>query len=156
MMCAPLELVVPVTVITRVCALEASPDAVNTGSEARPGLPTAAAPAVSTVVAGPPSIDTVAIPQILHFRPIQVTAVPVKRNVAVAPVMSELPAVRPLNEATSAPRITQAAVGAGLTAGSPSSKRTGVAGGGPFETVTVTVADVVRLPAPSRATALSV
>jgi hypothetical protein len=40
-------------------------------------------PAVSTVLATPPSIDTLAIPQMLHLSPIQLTAVPVKVNVAV-------------------------------------------------------------------------
>ncbi len=59
---------------------------------------------MSTEVAAPPSMDTVAIPQTLHLRPIQLTPVPEKLNVAVAPAISELPAVPLLKAAISAPR----------------------------------------------------
>src|SRR2546422_965629 len=99
-------------------------------------------------------MDTVAIPQMLHLRPIQLTAVPVKLNVTVAPDTSELPAVPPLKAATSGPRRTQASAGLALIAGLSSSKRVTVAV--PLETVTVTPAEVVRLPAASRATAVMV
>src|SRR5437899_1074844 len=152
-MWAPLVVVVPVTVITKVGAPAARPETVNTGSEASPGLPTAPGPAVSTEVAAPPSMDTVAIPQMLHLRPIQLTAVPVKVKVAVAPAMSELPAAPPLKVATSAPRRTHAPAGLALTAGLSSSMRVTAP---PLETLTVTPAEVVRLPAASRATALKV
>src|SRR5258708_32639230 len=84
-----------------------SPEAVNTASDVSPGVPGAAGPAVSTEVAAPPSMDTVAIPQTLHLRPIQLTAVPVKLRVTVAPDTSELPAVPPLKAATSDPPRTQ-------------------------------------------------
>src|SRR5687768_7605125 len=95
-MWAPLEVVVPVTVITMVWLPGASGGDVNTAADVSPGLPGAAEPAVSTEVASPPSMDTVAIPQMLHWRPIQLTAVPVKVYVTVAPATSELPAVPPL------------------------------------------------------------
>src|SRR5439155_952675 len=98
-------------------------------------------------------MDTVAIPQMLHFRPIQLTAVPLKVKLAVAPAMSELPAAPPLKAATSAPRRTHAPAGLALTAGLSSSIRVTAP---PLETVTVTPAEVVRLPAASRAIAVSV
>src|SRR5437762_3191090 len=98
-------------------------------------------------------MDTVAIPQIVHLRPIQVTPVPVKVNVAVAPAMSELPAEPPLKAATSAPRRTHAPAGLALTAGLSSSIRVTAP---PLKTVTVTPAEVVRLPAASRAIVVSV
>src|SRR5947209_230263 len=98
-------------------------------------------------------MDTVAIPQMLHFRPIQLTAVPLKVKLAVAPAMSELPAAPPLKVATSAPRRTHAPAGLALTAGLSSSMRVTAP---PLETLTVTPAEVVRLPAASRATALKV
>src|SRR5258708_11341718 len=131
-----------------------SPEAVNTASDVSPGLQGAAGPGVSTEVAAPPSMETVAIPQTLHLRPIQVTAVPVNVNVAVAPVTSELPAVPPLKAATSGPRRTQAPEGLAITAGLSSSKRLTVAL--PLDTLTATLAEVAVLPAASRATALSV
>src|SRR5437879_11472220 len=84
-------------------------------------------------------MDTVAIPQTLHLRPIQLTAVPVKLKVTVAPDTSELPAVPPLKAATSGPRSTQAPAGLVLTAALSSSKRVPV--DPPFATVTVTIAD---------------
>src|SRR5258706_7753331 len=68
-------------------------------------------------------MDTVAIPQTLHLRPIQLTPVPVKLNVAVAPAISELPAAPLLKAAISAPRNTQAPAGPALTAGLSSSTR---------------------------------
>src|SRR5205807_203639 len=75
-------------------------------------------------------MDTVAIPQMLHLRPNQLTAVPVKLKVAVAPDTSELAAVPPLKAATSGPRRTQAPAGLPTTAGSVSSKRWVPLGGG--------------------------
>src|SRR3989442_15415052 len=75
-------------------------------------------------------MDTVAIPQTLHLRPIQLTAVPVKLKVTVAPDTSELPAVPPLNAATSGPRRTQAPAGLATTAALSSSKRWVPSGGG--------------------------
>ena len=59
------------------------------------------------------------MPQTLHRRPIQLTVVPVKVNVTVASVTSELPAVPPLKEATSGPRRTQASVALARMAGLP-------------------------------------
>src|SRR5688500_10754018 len=91
------------------------PEAVNTGSDASPGLPGAARPAVSIKLAAPPSMETVAMPQTLHRRPIQLTAVPVKVSVAVAPGTFELLAAPPLKTATSGPRGTHASAGAGPT-----------------------------------------
>src|SRR3989442_713523 len=99
-------------------------------------------------------MDTVAIPQTLHLRPIQLTAVPVKLNVTVAPDTSELPAVPPLKAATSGPRRTQASVGLALMAG-VSSFNPGTAAG-PLGTGTAEPAEVVRLRAASRATAVRV
>src|SRR5258708_18137261 len=131
-----------------------SPEAVNTASDVSPGLQGAAGPGVSTEVAAPPSMETVAIPQTLHLRPIQVTAVPVNVNMAVAPVTSELPAVPPLKAATSGPRRTQAPEGLAITAALSSSKRLTVAL--PLATVTATLAEGAGLPAASRATAFSV
>src|SRR5688572_22312774 len=102
-------------------------------------------------------MDTLAIPQTLHLRPIQLTAVPVKVSVAVAPVTLELPACPPLNAAISAPRSTQAPAGPALIAELVSSKRIVPPGGVvSLATVTVTGAEVVRLPAASRATAVMV
>src|SRR5882762_2604633 len=75
----------PVTVITSVCVTPgARPEAENTTSEVR--LPVAPGPEVSTTLGTPPSMDTAAIPQVLHLTPIQFTAVPVKAKVAVAAV----------------------------------------------------------------------
>jgi hypothetical protein len=105
-----------VTVITSLCVPDERPEAVNTTPELSPGLPGAAALAVSTDVAAPPSIETVAIPQTLHLRPIHVIDRPANVNVAVAPVTSELPADPPLNAATSAPRGTHAPSGLPNTA----------------------------------------
>src|SRR6267154_2520795 len=51
---------------------------------------------VSTDVGEPPSMDTLAIPQLSHLTPIQLTAVPVKLNVAVDPVTLEATMVPPL------------------------------------------------------------
>src|SRR5258708_27555465 len=93
-------------------------------------------------------MDTVAIPQALHWRRIQFTAVPVKLRVTVAPDTSELPAVPPLKAATSGPRRTQEP--GGLTAALFSSKRGTVAV--PLGTGTVTPAEGARLPAATRAT----
>src|SRR5687768_6719090 len=102
-------------------------------------------------------MDTLAIPQTLHLRPIQLTAVPVKVSVAVAPVTLELPACPPLKAAISERRITHAPAGPALIAGLVSSKRVVPPGGVvSLATVTVTGADVVRLPAASRATAVMV
>ncbi len=98
-------------------------------------------------------MDTVAIPQTLHLRPIQLTPVPVKLNVAVAPAISELPAAPLLKAAISAPRITQAPAGLALTAGLFSSIRVAEP---PLATGIVTGAELARLPAASRATAVSV
>src|SRR5437870_1626171 len=80
-------------------------------------------------------MDTVAIPQTLHLRPIQLTAVPVKLKVTVAPDTSELPAVPPLKAATSGPRRTQASAGPATTAALSSSKRWVPPGGGDASTV---------------------
>src|SRR3989442_797619 len=99
-------------------------------------------------------MDTVAIPQTLHLRPIQLTAVPVKLNVTVAPDTSELPAVPPLKAATSEPRRTQAPAGLATMAALSSSKR--VAVDPPFATVTVITADSPMLPAVSCARACNV
>src|SRR5712691_5296332 len=126
-MWAPPDVVVPVTVITKLWVPAARPEAVNTAFEASPGLPGVAAPAVLTDVAAPPSMDTVAIPQTLHSRPIQLTAVPVKLSAAVAPGTFELPAAPPLKAATSGPRRTHASAGRPLTAALSSCNRvTGV------------------------------
>ena len=97
------------------------------------------------------------MPQALHRRPIQLTAVPVKVKVTVAPVTSELPALPPLKAATSAPRRTQAPVGLALMAGLSSSKRVSVppVGGAPAWKVTalsVLVDAVFVFPAASCAT----
>jgi hypothetical protein len=89
-MCVSPELVVPVTAISNVCGPGASPETLKTGSDLRPKLPGAAGPAVSTWVGPPPSIDTFAIPHILHLSPIQLTPVPVKANVAVPALRSYL------------------------------------------------------------------
>jgi hypothetical protein len=51
----------------------------------------------------PPSMDTVAMPQTLHLTPIQLTAVPVKVNVAMAAVCLEATMVPPLKVPVSAP-----------------------------------------------------
>src|SRR5437899_2284536 len=109
--CAPPDVVVPVTVITSVWGPTVRVGEVNTGSDVSPGLPGAAAPAVSTEVAVPPSMETVAIPQMLHFSPIQLTFVPVKENVAVAPATFEVSALPPLNVAILEPLTTQALAG---------------------------------------------
>src|SRR5258708_38545578 len=93
-------------------------------------------------------MDTVAIPQALHWRRIQFTAVPVKLRVTVAPDTSELPAVPPLKAATSGPRRTQEPVG--LTAALFSSKRG--TGAVPLETGTVAPGAGARVPGASRAT----
>src|SRR5882762_104388 len=55
-------------------------------------------------------MDTFAVPQVLHFRPIQLSAVPVKLNVAVVGVFA-LWAVPSLKAAVSVPRSTQAGSG---------------------------------------------
>ena len=56
-------------------------------------------------------MDTLAIPQMLHLSPIQLTAVPLKVNVAVAPATFEVTAMPPLKAAISGPRRTQAPAG---------------------------------------------
>ena len=77
----------------------------------------------ATEVGAPPSIDTAAIPQTLHLRPIQLTDLPMNVNVAVAPAMLELSAVPPLKVATSAPCCTQAPAGLAQTERLSSSNR---------------------------------
>src|SRR5207249_584535 len=89
-MWAPPEVVLPVTVIAKVCVAAARPEAVNTISEASPGLPGEAVPAVSTEIGAKASMVTVAIPQTLQRRLVQLTAVPLKVNVMLAPATSEL------------------------------------------------------------------
>jgi hypothetical protein len=66
-------------------------------------LVTTTGPKVFTVVGTPPSMDTVAMPQTLHLTPIQLTAVPVKVNVAMAAVCLEATMVPPLKVPVSAP-----------------------------------------------------
>src|SRR5437899_7382505 len=118
----PLE-VVPVTVMTIVWLPDARVGEVNTTSEVSPGVLGAAGPAVSTVVAAPPSMETVAIPQTLHLSPIQLTPVSVKGNVAVAPATFEPTAAPTLNVAILRPCATQAP--AGLSVAALSSNRVG-------------------------------
>ena len=52
-------------------------------------------------------MDTMAIPQTLHLRPIQLTAVPLKLKLALSPARFELAAEPALNAAVSAPRNIQ-------------------------------------------------
>jgi hypothetical protein len=95
--------------------------AVKTTSDVSPRVPGAVLPAVSTVVAGPPSIDTVAIPQMVHSTPSQLTVVPLNSTDSVAPPASELSAAPSLKMAISGPRRTHAPVT--RTSGSCSSAR---------------------------------
>jgi len=51
----------------------------------------------------PPSTDTAAMPQTLHLTPIQLTAVPVKLNIAVEATILEATMLPPLKVPVSAP-----------------------------------------------------
>src|SRR5688572_7255794 len=97
---------VPVTEIVIMCSPGARPETENTTSDVR--LPGAAGPAVSTVVGAPPSMDTVAIPQTLHLTPTQLSAVPVKLNVAVEPAVLECKIRSPLNVPVPGPEVFHA------------------------------------------------
>ena len=91
----------PATAIVIIWLVAARPEAENTDSEVR--LPGALGPAVFTVVGTPPSMDTRAMPQTLHLTPIQLTAVPVKLNIAVDAITLEATMVPPLKLPVSAP-----------------------------------------------------
>src|SRR6266516_207980 len=112
---------------------------------------------VSTSVRKAPSRDMRAMPVLAARPPIHVTDGPVKVNVACAPVVVENAAAPPLHDRL--PSGVQPAVYE--TDGSVSSKRFAPGGGGGgggalLATVTVTGAEVARLPAASRATAVRV
>src|SRR5882672_5472623 len=114
---------------------------------------------VSTSLRKTPSRDTRAMPVPVARPPIQVTEVPVKVNVACAPGVVENAAPAPLHGLLAS--WVQPPLGVKVTDGSVSSKRAPDAGGGGgggalLATVTVTGAEVVRLPAASRATAVMV
>src|SRR5690349_13104641 len=115
---------------------------------------------VSTSLRKTPSRDTRAMPVPVARPPIQVTEVPVKVNVACAPGVVENAAPPPLHGLLVS--WVQPPLGVKATDGSVSSKRVpdadggGGGGGVLLATVTVTGAEVVRLPAASRATAVRV
>src|SRR5260221_10010278 len=101
-----------------------------------------------------PSRCTVAIPHCSHLKPTQLTPVPLNVKLAVAPTAPAYTPWPPLN-VTPVPALVicdQAPAGASVAA--VSSKRV-VGGGDEFDTVTATADEVVRLPAASRATAVS-
>src|SRR5215472_10305717 len=100
-----------------------------------------------------PSIDTRAMPLSSPRMPSQVTDVPVKVNVAVAPAVCDSSALPPLH--ANQP-VSCVHPGLKLTDGSVSSNLCTAAAGGAFDTVTVTGDEVAVLPAPSRARAVSV
>src|SRR6266513_6063499 len=62
------------------------------------------------MVGAPPSMDTAATPQTLHLTPIQLTAVPVKRNIAVEATVLAATMVPPLKVPDSEPKLVQAPI----------------------------------------------
>src|SRR5438093_1801447 len=109
---------------------------------------------VSIVPASAPSRKTFANPQISQGRPIQLTPVPWNEKVALAPEAAANMPRPPLRvaPALASPISDQAPEGENVAA---LSSNLVVSDGGAFDTVTVTAAEVVRLPAASRAVAVN-
>src|SRR5882672_308187 len=144
----------PVTSIVRVWLVLARPDAVYMDTRI-----SSVFEYVSTSARKVPSTDTRAMPVPRARPPIQVTEVPVKVNVAWAPCVVENAALPPLHDLLASD--VHPPLGVSTTDGSVSSKRApdpagGGGGGALLATVTVTGAEVVWLPAASRAMAVMV
>src|SRR5438093_6210998 len=100
-----------------------------------------------------PSRWILAIPHLSHLKPIQLTPVPENVKVAVAPASGAITAKSPLSVTPVLVLVTPDQETAGASVAELSSKRVDEAA---LDTVTVTGAEVVRLPAASRATAVRV
>ena len=102
-----------------------------------------------------PSRETLAIPHCSHWKPIHLTPEPLNVKLAVAPAAPANMACPPLRVTPVLALVTCDHAPAGASVAAVSSKRV-TGGGDPFDTVTVTGEEVVRLPAASRAVAVRV